>query len=409
MPDLADARQIPSPAGGWSTQVRAVPRALVCPIAAGYLVHEAGIFDAGGQYVHEGVLWRGRPLLVAPPMPIPVAQLPGRWVWGGVLHGHFGHFLTESTGRLWALDTIKADVAGLVFVAKRDVGAEMKPFHKTFLELLGVHLPVKIITEPTTIEMLEVPGQGFGIGPLASGTDLFRTFIHRHFAVDVVPQGGDKLYISRSELSVTLGGIVEEVRLERYLAACGYEIFHPQNFTLQDQIARYKAARKIVALDGSALHLLAMVGTADQTVVMIKRRNSNGSNGIVRHLTAFMEREPLVLDVIAQNWVRSDRPGVDNFSFGELDLATLGTELGRAGFVPKGVDWTSLTPAETNAAIRLIETKLRRRKLTFHPLLRGAPAPDAATRRDRLVERAERRLRQAAKALRKSGGAPDAP
>ncbi|MES2144712.1 MAG: glycosyltransferase 61 family protein [Pseudomonadota bacterium] len=408
MTDLNDPANAPHPDGGWSTRVRTVPKATIVPITEGYLVHRAGVHDDSGAFVQEAVLWRGRPMLAPGPVPEVAQDLPGRWVWGGVLIGHFGHFLMESTGRLWALDAVRGAIDGLVFVARRDVPAgDLAGFHRDFLDLFCPGVPVRVITETTQVETLEVPGQGFGIGALASGTDIFRDVMHRRFAARIAPRGAERLYISRSELGATLGSVLEEKRIERALAACGYDIFHPQHHTLAEQIARYKAARQIVALDGSALHLFAMVGRKDQQVAMIKRRISNGLNMIIRHLAAFTGRAPLVLDVISRQWVRSDRGGADNFSFAELDFGKLAAALAEAGFIPNGLHWPELTNDEALAAVSRIESQLERKKLRFLPMPRGATAPpktrsttvartaDPAFPEDKEAKRARRKARRA--------------
>ena len=379
MLDLTDPERTPHPDGGWSTRVRTVADAAVLPITQGYLVHKAGVFDADRNFVHEAVLWRGRPLLVADEVPERLEHLPGRWVWGGVLIGHFGHFLMESTGRLWALDQLKGKLDGIVFFARQDVpkGA-ISGFHKHFFDLLCPGMPVRIISEPTRVDVLEVPGQGFGIGPLSGGTSVFRDVIRSRFATTIKPAGAERLYVSRSALSATLGSVLEERRIEKSLASGGYDIFHPQDHALPDQIARYKAARQIIALDGSALHLFAMVGRGDQQVAIIKRRISNGSSAITRHLATFTGREPLVVDVISRQWVRSDRRGADNFSFAELDFAKLGRELAAAGFVSEGVNWPPMTDDEAFVAVGKIESQLTRKKLTFTPVARVSAATHRA-------------------------------
>lgn len=407
--DLMDATQAPSPAGGWSSVIRSVPEALVATTTSKDMIQPMGIFDAEGRYVHEAVLWRGRPLMVPPEeRPAVVDRLPGRWLWGGVLLNHFGHFMTESVGRLWALDAVKGQVDGLVFVSKRegqeeDAVVDLRGFHQLFFELAQVDVPIRILTRPTQVEMLEVPGQGFGIGPMAAGTAAFRDFMARRFAQDVAPTGGPRLYVSRSGLSAQKGGILREERLEELLAAQGYEIYHPQRHPMRDQIARYKGAKQIVALDGSALHLVAMTGMRDQRVAMIKRRDSHASDSITVHLRSFLGMEPDVIDVIRQDWIRSDRKRADRFSIGELDFAALGRALAQAGYVDGDPDWPALTDAEVTTAIREVEGTLRRRKLTFSPQPRrkqrrmsqvaadaGAPPP-LSRREQRLLN--QQRLR----------------
>ena len=372
--------------------------AIIAPSDSDGMVQPSGVFDAAGNYVHQAVLWRVRPLMIAPPLPDVHDHLSGRWIWGGVLFNHFGHFLIESSGRLWALDAL-AGADGIVFLAKHGTTDEidLQPYHKAFFDLLGVNLPIRVITRPTRVDLLEVPGQGFGIGRLASGTGAFRAFMQGRFGQGVVADGADSLYISRSGLGALRGGILHETRLDGYLAACGYEIFHPQQHPLQVQVARYKAARRIIALDGSALHLVAMVAGPDQQVAIIKRRESGATDSIVAHLHSFAGRAPLVLDAIRADWIRSDRKRADRLSFGELDFQALGRALSATGMVPAETDWPSLTVEESSAAVRQIERQLKRRKLTFHPIMRG-DAPVALLPEKRNLRREARMAQRQTKA-----------
>lgn len=382
--DPMDPRSVPDPAGGWTTTIRTVPDAVVAHIAQGYLVHPSGVFDAQGVYVHEAVHWRGRPLMTEPPRPDGTDHLPGRWLWGGVLMEHFGHFLTESTGRLWALDHLEGPVDGIVFLPEKGFGKspapQIKAYQTLFLHLLGIDLPVRVLSAATRIDRLEVPGPGFGIGPLMTGTDRFRQFIHTRLARDIAPSGGENLYISRSALDLSLGGILGERVLERHLTAAGYEIYHPQDHSLPDQIARYRAARRVISLDGSALHLLAMVAPPDQSVALIKRRKGVAPEGIIRHLSAFTGRQPTVIDVLDRSWVRSDRQKADNYSYGELDFHRLGKVLLRNGFLPDGTVWPSMPRRRLLAAVDWLQKRLRKRGLTFapHPPLPNDPSQATA-------------------------------
>jgi len=383
-PAEPDSTRAPRPGGGWSAAVVTVADALVVPATVPDMVQPAGVFDAAGAFVPEAVLWRGRPLMVEPPRPAPAAVLPGRWLWGGVLLNHFGHFLTETTGRLWALDAVAGALDGIVFISKREAPGEsgevgMQDWHRRFFDLLGIALPVRILTVPTRIGVLEVPGQGFGIGEIASGTEPFRAFFRARFARGIAAEGPADLYVSRSGLAALRGGVIGETRIEEALAAIGYHVFHPQKHPLEVQIAHYKAARRIVALDGSALHLLAMVGGPEQAVAVIKRRDSGASDSIVRHLASFTGRAPLVIDAIRRDWVRSDRRRADRHSVGEIDFAALGRALAAGGFAPPDFAMVPLTEAEVAAAVAAIEAKLRRGGLTFRPVARGAaPGPDPA-------------------------------
>lgn len=360
-----DPTEAPNPHGGWSHQSLTLQDAVISHIDQGYLVHPSGVFDATGAYRHEAVHWRGRPLMRPFPAPEPSLTLRGTWVWGGVLMAHFGHFLMESLGRLWG---VTAEAEGIVFLAESGFrpGAEVKAWQRRILALLGLDLPIHIVTEATRVETLIVPGQGFGIGPLIGGTAPFRDFVQSRFAREIPADGPERLYLSRSKLSLRLGGIVREAQLEKELARRGYVIFHPQDHGIDVQIARYKAARQIIGLDGSAMHLLALVARPEQEVAVIKRRPGAAAAGVIDHLASFMGHPPLGIEAFTRHWVRSDRSGPDNFSFGELDFTAVGRQLALAGF-HEGEALGALREERALEFIAKVEAEMARKGLTFHP------------------------------------------
>ncbi|NBZ87415.1 glycosyltransferase family 61 protein [Stagnihabitans tardus] len=372
-----DPNTAPHAAGGWSGSLRVVDQATIAHVNQGYLVHPSGVFDADRVYVPQAVHWRGRALMTPPPFPEEAEPLAGRWLWGGVLMDHFGHFIMESLGRLWGLDHEKVD--GILFIPESGFSSgpspELKPWQRLFLRLLQTDLPVRIVTRPTRVETLVVPGQGFGIGPLIGGAAHFRHFVQTRFAKDIAPQGGDKLYISRSRLDADLGGIVLESRLEAQLQDHGYEAFHPQEHGLEAQIARYKAAKQVISIDGSALHLFALVAGPDQRVAVIKRRPGSAPDGIVDHLAGFTGQSPVVLDAIQRHWMRSDRRFADNMSYGEVDFQLLGEKLAEHGFLAPDQALTGFSAPEVGDFIAGLEGQMPKKGLYFRPIGLDHPKP----------------------------------
>lgn len=345
MTGVWEAASPPQVAGGWSEAVVEVARALVLPTSGQGMVQAGGVFDGAGRWCDMAVHWRrGVPLLVPPAVvPQAAAVLPGRWLWGGVLLNHFGHFLTESTPRLWALPDWAGRLEGIVFLHKRRGAAT--ELHRAFLRLLGCDLPIRVIDAPTRVARLVVPGQGFGLGRMSAGTARMRAYFRDSFAPDVAAAGPERLYVSRSALGPRRGGILDEPGLEARLQAEGYEVFHPQRHPIEVQIARYRAARRIVALDGSALHLVAFCHVAGQRVAMVRRRSSSMSQAIALHLAAFSGQKPDVIDAIRADWVQRRRGVVDRFSLGELDMPALQAALAAGGYVAAGAPvWADMDP-----------------------------------------------------------------
>ena len=344
----------PLPEGGWSEQSLLLADACVVPPKISALVQPAGVLYGDGSYCPEGALWRRyRPITTQPELPVEIHKsLNGRWLWGGVLWAHFGHFLVESTSRLWGLAHLQRDVRGVLFVPKRPtVGNEVRGFQKEFLDLMAPGLRIHVATDPTRVAELVVPGQGFGLGKITRGTGKYRNAIHSRFARDVAPQGPEKLYISRSGLGLGKGGLLGEEHLEDLLVAEGYTVFHPQDHTLKEQIARYKAARKVIAADGSALHLFAMVGRPDQKLAIVLRRESGANNLLIENVESFCKRAPVVIEALRSEWVPRSKQKSSRLSFGELDHAVIGRALAENGFIAGDGNWPSLSRSDCLAIL----------------------------------------------------------
>lgn len=388
--DPNDPNVQPLPEGGWSERLVNLPGAIVVPPDESAFVQPAGVLTRDGDYCPEGALWRKfRPLTTEPEKPADSPQrLLGRWLWGGVLWAHFGHFLVESSARLWALDQIDGPIDGVLFMPKRPkVGDAVRGFQREFVDLMAPDLPIRVATGPTEVEELIVPGQGFGLGKITEGTQKFRDAIHNRFARDIEPDGASKIYVSRSALGLSKGGLLGEERLEELLAKQGYDIFHPEKYDLKTQLARYKAAKYVVAADGSALHLFAMVGRADQKVAMILRRKAGTNNLLAGNVAHFTGAEPLVVDALHTEWVRSSKGKSNRLSFGELNHKLIGQALVEGGFISPGTEWEPLTDVQ--------------RKQLFVDKGLGdsgdfVESPEYAKQRIRLM-RQERRARRAAR------------
>ena len=348
------AERPPVPEGGWTTEIATLENALVLPPEQGGLVQPAGVLHIDGRPCPQGALWRNGRVLTTPPEKPQgdVAELAGTWLWGGVLWMHFGHFLVESSSRLWALDHLDVEIDGILFIPKRPRnGGEVAGYQQDFINLIGCDKPVVSLDAPTRVERLIVPGQGFGLGSMITGTTPFRETVERRFAKDIAPEGAKRLYISRSKLPAGRGNLIGEEALETALAEQGYTIFHPEKHGLGEQIAAYKAARKIIAAEGSALHLLAMVAKPSQQVAIVVRRPSSATRGLEQHLQSFAGITPVTLHHLTRSWKPLGK-AKSRLWMGELDMPALQADLAQAGFIKKrGPRWAELDPEEVRARL----------------------------------------------------------
>jgi hypothetical protein len=344
----------PAPDGGWSGEIVTCAGALVVPPVTSRFRQEAGVFDGSGRYCQHAATWRNDRKMTIEPAEVPAArsEVSGRWLWAGLLFDHFGHFLVESVSRLWGLEHLDQQVDGICYIPKRHRRpAELHRFQADVFDAFGIGMSVQVVRAPTRFEHLVVPGQAFGLGRMISGTAKMRDAFHRRFGASISAKGPERLYVSRSGLPTQQGGILGETALEQYLVAEGYEIFHPEAHPIATQIARYKAARQVIIADGSAGHLYAYVGRADQKVAYIPRRTF-WADGPIDHISHFTGSEVLVPDSIRREWLPHDQKAYRGVAFVVHDFAALQSALAGAGFVGAGPEWTTITNDAALAAIR---------------------------------------------------------
>ncbi|QYZ70167.1 glycosyltransferase family 61 protein [Neotabrizicola shimadae] len=343
---------VPDISGGVGDRIALVEGAIVVPPAKGLgnqSVQRSGVLTPDGRLVEEGITWRGQtPVTIAPAMPPgELADLKGTWMFLGPLFGHFGHFLVESICRIWAFGPLKDKIDGVIYVPKfQNRPDHVANVYRPFLQALGVTAPMVNLEDPTRVERLYVPAQGFGMFQMIEGAPEYRDFVRAHAGKGIEPKGAEKIYISRSALPAIRGSVLGEKRLEALLEAEGYEVFHPQKHPHDAQIAAYRAARQIVGVDCSPLHLLALVGDKEQKTGIVARRDGDLDQYFARQIRAFQGAEAWPMNFLIRNWIEADATRPSRTSWGEVDFTALHGALLKAGLIANPEPWPRLTEAE---------------------------------------------------------------
>lgn len=350
---------VPDISGSIAREITLVEDAVVVPPAKGLgnqSVQKSGVLAADGTLVENSVTWRGlNPVTIRPMMPEgEIARLPGTWMFLGPLFGHFGHFLVESISRIWAFDALRDRIDGVIYVPKfQNRPDHVANVYRPFLQALGVTAPMVNVEDATRVDRLYVPRQGFGMFQMIEGAPEYRDFVRAHAGRAIAPAGERKIYISRSALPVQRGSILGETVLEDLLRAEGYVPFHPQKHPFEAQIAAYKAATHVIGVDCSPLHLLALVGNADQKVGIIARRDGDLDQIFARQIRAFQGAEAHAINHLTRNWIEDHATRPSRTSWGEVDFPALGRALRAAGLIAGG-DWPELGADRIAAQISAI-------------------------------------------------------
>ena len=371
----ADARMtVGQPEGPFAGTLLHLSRALVVPERDGDAKLASGVLLSDGRWCKLSKAWiRAGKAMPAPTLgpQEPVQDLPGRHLFAGHFRRHFGHFLVESTARLWALDHA-GPVDGILYLPYRGDTERGIDGHDGFFDLLEIATPRRASPGVLRVERLIVPELGFGWGDRFAGSPAYRAFIRGRLA-HVAPDGPDRLYVSRARLRAERGGVLGETLIEDAMTRAGFEVFHPERHPVAVQIARYKAARQIVGLDGSAFHLAAFVVRPETRVTMILRRSRANIADYRVQFQSFAGITPAEIDAIRTDWISGDARRADFQSVGELDFARLFDRLRALGHLPPDLRPDLPDPAAIAAQRDAFAT---RRGRPLRALAQGERHPD---------------------------------
>lgn len=243
-------------------------------------------------------------------------------VFGGSLLRHFGHFCHESLARLWWLgqgdpgspfsQALCADLQALkpdvyfFMPTWLDDGKDLLPYMQQILAGLGLGPQrIKIMVEPLRFSRLLIPAQawGFDLDSVALDHHLncdSRALMRSMFAGFRDPSGGspapaiqavrggqaDKVFVSRTGLSLNLGRPIGDAWLDVVLGDSGFLIFRPEQYSIYQQIAVFEAARELAFIDGSAMYLLwfAKLRPGARVSIILRRRQGVWMSEKVRAL-----------------------------------------------------------------------------------------------------------------------------
>lgn len=222
------------------------------------------VYDGAGATVPESVLHRGlegHPPSTRRPEPGvlvrrcahdgPWQQIAGPAIYvGNLFAGHFGHFLTEATSRLWYV----LERPDLPIIHH---GGSARPrFVLDLLDGLGVSMDrVMDLPSPAVVDELHVPAPSF---VLQSHVHRVQRRVGDAYArgIGLRPGGvgadATPLYLSRSRLDSGRRRLAGEADIERALRGVGARVIHPQEIPLVEQAAALATHDPVIGPRGSA-------------------------------------------------------------------------------------------------------------------------------------------------------------
>ncbi len=340
------------------SSIRAINNAVLAPFGPPEFngnreQRRAGVMDAELQPVDVGPLGNFR-ITALPPtaedVPNIRERLEGTWLFGGFLKDHFGHFLTNSIGRLWAAQFI-TNLRGVVYLADQTHRTQSSVYEAA-KKVFGFPEIHRLINSHCDVEHLVLADDLFCEMQRCRASPAFNNWVRQSLPKCALQQRD--IYVTRGQFDPTKGRILCEDVLEKNLREAGYEIFAPETASLEEQVLTYRAARRIVAADGSALHLVAFCAHPDAKVACVQRRSALPSTLRIHLETAVGERF-IPMDCVKAYYYpqNTTQAWIKNRSMAEIDFGVLHTRLLEEEFVAPGHQWTSPGEIELLASMTL--------------------------------------------------------
>ena len=200
-------------------------------------------------------------------------MLEGKTLYGGFYRREWGHFLLNTTARLWPIYNSKinlSDFERIVFFVPDNDPVNVKGNFQEFFKLAGISEKVVLLESKTCFEELYIPDLAFEF-MLSYSNECMGIFdCVRNRALSVNKQYFNKsnnLLLSRAHLSSCRGRQINIEYIDRLFAENGFEIIYPEEITLTELICKMDRANRIMTYSGSTAHNLILASDASYVVL----------------------------------------------------------------------------------------------------------------------------------------------
>jgi len=262
-----ESRQLPGPLCVDTVDQGVIPPCVPTTLSGKpYNQWHAGVYDKYGNICGLSLMERSGPeRKMSVPFPSGdinidgIEHYRGEAVYGGLLFNHFGHFLLESTSRLWW--PLLNDFTGYIVFQNPDPNNNIGQFAHRFFDLVGVSDKIVVAKETIGFDRVIVPQPSL----------IIQRNVYKEFQVPFLIAGESAeeysssltklpfirdagLYLSRTQYGFRRSYGEEEIE-DRFRKE-GFSIVSMEILPLEHQILIMKRHKSVVGIIGSAFHTM---------------------------------------------------------------------------------------------------------------------------------------------------------
>lgn len=227
--------------------------------------------------------------------PSQTKRAQGKYWYMGLIDSHFGHFITESLSRSWwHLDNLGHGRRAVIVIqgGRRDSHGEpqipeLKDWQSQILDYLDISDPL-IVDSATEFDDLVIPEQAALLFSDVHSLK-YRELLQQHARNQGISfRASEKLFIRRPATTPPVG-VIGESAISPMLLSAGFQEVRPERLSIRDQLKLAARAGRVVASEGSALHLYNLLGLSQTRVVTIQRLDTYSSSAFHATLKPYVE------------------------------------------------------------------------------------------------------------------------
>ena len=288
--------------------VKVVDNGIILPARADQR-KKGGVCDSNLKFV-AGLLrsssaagW-GNILAAYPVKREEIVQSDEEVIFGGVMMGHFGHFISECLIRLWYVVEHPEDQRRIAFIA---TARGKKEFHYALFAIMGGGIArdrIIFVEKPTQFKSIIVPD-------VSNYSHQYFTkewlLPYRAVVKNITPGNRKKIYLTRTAFEGDKRPGIHcfgEKYFEDFFVKKGYSIVAPERLSLREQIGLVSGADEIASTLGSLSHF-AMFCKPGTKFIMLDRADG-GVVGIQCLINEATDIDWYIVDV-SKNYLYCDR------------------------------------------------------------------------------------------------------
>lgn len=236
---------------------------------------DAGVYSEDKKLYLESTQYENE--LSLKPLGGGIEFINQKVIYGGVLSPHYGHFLIESTVRLYYYLQHRNDDTYIVFSKLVNY---IPQFVKDFFELLNIpDDKIIYIDKITQFSQVIVPYKSFT-----------RSYYTNEFSVpfieaskNIKPAQYQKIFFSRKDWN-GVAKCLGENNLEKIFNKNGFKSIAMEKLSLRQQIAVIKGANVIAGINGTSFHNI-LFSASPKTLIMLNRNEETDCQYIINQAT----------------------------------------------------------------------------------------------------------------------------